>query len=155
MSDCSTEAAIAGCSVEADLSRQLLIVTYTGDVGIREVRDIFEKMQTFLPEMRPGFRLLTDLTHLKSMAPSCTSYMKKIMDLGDEKGVALVVRVVSDPRKDIGFNILSLFHYTRAVVIVTCGNRDEAERALASLECGISMDPASNSRIDYEYHHTT
>jgi hypothetical protein len=58
--------------------------------------------------------------------------MKKSMDLGDKKGVALVVRVVSEPHKDIGFNILSLFHYTRDVVIVTCCNRDEAERALAN-----------------------
>lgn len=132
MNDCSSEVAITGCSVEADFSRQLLIVTYTGDVGVREVHGIFERMQTLLSEMKPGFRLLTDLTHLKSMAPSCTPYMKKIMDLGDEKGVALVVRVVSDPRKDIGFNILSLFHYTRAIVIVTCVDRDEAERALAN-----------------------
>ena len=132
MSDCSTEVAIVGCSVEADLSRQLLTVTYAGDVGVGDVRDIFEKMQTLLSDMKPGFRVLTDLTHLKSMAPSCTPCMKKIMGLGDEKGVALVVRVVSDPRKDIGFNIRSLFHYTSSVVIVTCGNRDEAERALAN-----------------------
>jgi anti-anti-sigma regulatory factor len=131
MCNYSTEGAIMGCSVETDLSRQLMIVVYTGDVGVGEVRGIFEKMQMLLADMRPGFRLLTDLTHLKSMDSSCAPCMKQIMDLCDKKGVAIVVRIVSDPNKDIGFNIMSLFHYTRAVVIVTCSNTDEAERALA------------------------
>lgn len=127
----STGEAITGCSVETDPSRQLMTVTYAGDVGAGETRDIFEKMQILLADMPPGFRLLTDLTRLKSMDSSCTPHMKQIMDLCDEKRVALVVRIVSDPHKDIGLNILSLFHYARAVVIVTCSNLDEAARALA------------------------
>jgi hypothetical protein len=57
--------------------------------------------------------------------------MEQIMDLCGEKGVAMVVRVVPDPHKDIGYNIMSLFHYTRDVIIVTCSNLDEAASALA------------------------
>jgi hypothetical protein len=127
----SIELAAIRYSVETDLSRQLLTVTYTGDVGIAEVRGVFEKMQILLVDMQPGFRILTDLTQLKSMNSSCTPYMKQIMDLCDAKGVAAVVRIVSDPHKDIGLNIMSLFHYTRAVAIVTCSNLDEAASALA------------------------
>jgi anti-anti-sigma regulatory factor len=74
--------------------------------------------------------MVTDITHLKSMDASCTPSLEKMMDLCDAKGVGMVVRIVSDPRRDIGFNIMSLFHYTRAVIILTCSNWDEAERAL-------------------------
>ena len=33
-------------------------------------------------------------------------------------------------RKDIGFGILSIFHYARRVRVVTCETRAEAERVL-------------------------
>ena len=120
-----------GYSVETDLSRRLLNVSYTRDVGPEEARSCFEKVQTLLADMQPDFRLLADFTQLESMSPSCSPYMEKIMDLCGEKGVALVVRVVPDPHKDIGCNIMSLFHYTRDVLIVTCSNLDEAASALA------------------------
>jgi hypothetical protein len=42
----------------------------------------------------------------------------------------MVVRVIPDPHKDIGLNILSLFHYRRGVRIVTCETLEEAMRAL-------------------------
>ena len=35
-----------------------------------------------------------------------------------------------DPRKDIGLNILSLFHYGRGVQIVSCETLEEAMEAL-------------------------
>jgi hypothetical protein len=43
----------------------------------------------------------------------------------------MVVRVIPDPQKDIGLNILSLFHYRRRVRIVTCKTLAEAMKALA------------------------
>ena len=42
------------------------------------------------------------------------------MDLLVEKQVGTVVRVVPDPRKDIGLNILSRFHYGPEVRLITC-----------------------------------
>ena len=42
----------------------------------------------------------------------------------------MVVRVIPDPYKDIGLNIVSLFHYPRRVRIVTCETLEEAMRAL-------------------------
>jgi hypothetical protein len=44
--------------------------------------------------------------------------------------VEAVVRVIPDPQKDIGLNILSLFHYRRRVRIVTCATLGEAMKAL-------------------------
>lgn len=119
-----------GFLVETDSSRRLLTVSYTQVMGILEARHCFEKVQTLLADLQPGFRLLTDLSQLESMDSSCSLYIKQIMDVCDEHGVAMVVRVVPDPHKDIGFNIMSLFHFSREVSIVTCSHRDEATGAL-------------------------
>jgi hypothetical protein len=42
----------------------------------------------------------------------------------------MVVRVIPDPARDIGLQIMSLFHYGHDVRIVTCATLDEAQRAL-------------------------
>jgi hypothetical protein len=42
-----------------------------------------------------------------------------MMDLCDRKGVKAVVRVVPDPHKDIGFALLSHFHYGPDVELTT------------------------------------
>jgi hypothetical protein len=43
----------------------------------------------------------------------------------------MVVRIIPDPRKDIGLSIMSVFHYRRGVRIVTCETLAEALSALA------------------------
>jgi hypothetical protein len=53
------------------------------------------------------------------------------MDLMSKLGVAKVVRVIPDPHKDIGLNIMSLFHYPRRIPIVTCPTLKEAMAELA------------------------
>ena len=63
--------------------------------------------------------------------------MKQQFSVGDKAvypvhGVAEVVRVIPDPQKDIGLNILSVFHYSRRVRIVTCESLAEAEELFAS-----------------------
>ncbi len=120
-----------GFSVETNVRRRLLNMSYTQSVGPDEARCCVEKVRMHLTDLRPGFRLLTDFTQLEFMDFSCSPYMEQIMDLCDEQEVALVVRIVSDPRLDIGYNIMSLFHYAHDVPIVTCRNLDEATRALA------------------------
>jgi len=120
-----------GFSVEINLPRRLLKMTYTQDVGPEEASCCIEEVRMLLADMPSGFRLLTDFTRLESMDTSCSLYMEQIMDLCDQHGVAMVVRVVADSQKDIGFNIMSLFHYARDIPIVTCGTLDEAEKVLA------------------------
>jgi hypothetical protein len=58
-------------------------------------------------------------------------YIERMMDLFNKKGVEMVVRVIPDPYKDIGLNIMSLFHYPRRVHIVTCETLEEAREVLA------------------------
>jgi hypothetical protein len=54
------------------------------------------------------------------METACAPEIAAIMDLLVEKQVGTVVRVVPDPRKDIGLNILSQFHYGPEVRLITC-----------------------------------
>ena len=115
---------------EVDKSRNLLKVSYTGRVTPEETKTGVERLRLLLADVRPGFRLLADLGGLESMDLACVPDLEKIMDLCDRKGVETVVRVIPDPKKDIGLNIMSLFHYRRRVRIVTCETIEEAKRVL-------------------------
>jgi len=56
-----------------------------------------------------------------------------VMDLVGQAGVGLVVRVIPDPSKDIGMNILTVFHYPHHPRIVTCESMAAAARELGGL----------------------
>ena len=117
--------------VEVDKSKNLLKISYAQHVGPEDAQRVQEKIPTLLPDLQPGFRLLTDLSGLESMDLACVPYIKRMMDLCNKQGIEKVVRVIPDPHKDIGLNILSLFHYRRRVKIVTCQTLEEALRVLA------------------------
>ena len=117
--------------VEVDKSKNLLKITYAQHVGPEDTKHVEETIPPLLlADLRPGFRLLTDLSSLESMDLACVPYIKRMMDVCNKKGVEMVVRVIPDPQKDIGLNILSLFHYRRRVRIVTCATHEEAMKAL-------------------------
>jgi anti-anti-sigma regulatory factor len=117
--------------VAADKTRNLLKITFSKHVDPEETRNTVEKAKALLAELQPGFRLLTDLTRLESMDVACAAHLRQVMDCSNRKGVEKVVRVIPDPHKDIGLNILSLFHYRRAIPIVTCASLKEAMTVLA------------------------
>src|SRR5258708_30923007 len=116
---------------EAQTGQNLLTISYSGAITAQEVQRAAAEGELRLNELQPGFRLLTDLTGLESMEVKSVPHIRRIMDLCNQRGVAMVVRVIPDPHKDIGLNIMSLFHYNRRVQFVTCKNGDEAKRALA------------------------
>jgi hypothetical protein len=118
-------------TVETDPSRNLLAIRYGGHVGASDVERCLGDVQTALVSLQSGFRLLTDLADLDSMEFSCAPYIDKVMDLCNDKGVATVVRVIPDSKKDIGFAVMSCFHYGRDVHIITCETADEATAALS------------------------
>jgi hypothetical protein len=116
--------------VGVDKAKNLLRISYAQHVGPEDTQRVEEKIPGLVPDLRPGFRLLTDLSGLESMDLACVPYIERMMDLCNKKGVEMVVRVIPDPYKDIGLNIVSLFHYPRRVRIVTCETLEEAMRAL-------------------------
>ena len=117
-------------TIEIDATRNLLAMKYGGRVGAGEMRRRLGELQAAISSMPRGFRLLVDLTNLESMTTTCARYIDQVMDRCNEKGVTKVVRVVPDSKKDIGLGIMSHFHYSRDVHIITCQTADEATKAL-------------------------
>ena len=87
-------------------------------------------MRAGLAQLKSGFRLLADLTELESMDVACAPFIEKAMELCNQKGASMVVRVIPDPRRDIGLQIMSIFHYRGDVKIVTCETLAQAKEIL-------------------------
>jgi hypothetical protein len=122
--------------IEADKAANLLTISFAGTIGAEEIGRYEEQVKSLLAALGPGFRLLTDLTELEAMDLDCLPSIKRVMDLCNKKRVHTVVRVIPDPKKDIGLNILSLFHYEKRVRIVTCKTMEEAKAALGQTPKG-------------------
>jgi anti-anti-sigma regulatory factor len=117
--------------VEVDKGRNLLVIRYRGRVGRDAVEQCSHEIRRALAQLERGFQLLADFTELEEMDVSCASVVAEIMDLCNEAGVATVVRVIPEPRQDIGLQIMSFFHYGNNVCIATCTSMDEALKLLS------------------------
>ena len=106
-------------AVELDQSKRLLVISATRRVTAEEVNAVAERVRELLQDVTPGFRVLVDFRWLESMDSAAAPHLAKIMETLTGKGVASVARVVTDPRKDIGLNILSQFHYGPEIQITT------------------------------------
>lgn len=119
-------------TAEADSSRSLVKLTLAGHLEPEDYRPVIEQLTGILGRLDRGFRLLTDLSGVESMPVSVAPQVAQIMELCDRHGVETVVRILPvDPRNDVGFAILSRFHYRPDVRIVTCESLDEAMSFLA------------------------
>jgi len=118
--------------VETKSACNLVFIMYSGKVEPADLVLGRPKLVVALATVRPGFRLLTDLSELAEMKYACAKEIEAMMDLVRKKGVAEVVRVIPDPHKDIGFKVMSFFHYGRAVPVLTCDTRAEALEKLAA-----------------------
>ena len=121
-------------SVEFDRSKRLLVISAAGEVTKKEVEIVAQQVRAMMKEMAPGFRVLTDFRWLDRMEPAAATHLAEIMDALAEKDVAAVVRVVPDPHKDIGLNILSQFHYGPNIKLTTFESLAEALSALMDEE---------------------
>ncbi len=98
-------------SVEIDRSKRLLVISARQRVTAEQAKLAAQQVRELLHDVAPGFRVLADFRWLESMDSAAAPHVAKIMDSLAEKGVAAVTRVMPDPHKDIGLNILSQFHY--------------------------------------------
>jgi len=112
---------------EFDRSQRLLKITVAGHSTPEEASSCLDSLRSLLADVQPGFRLFTDLAGLLSMPSTAAPYIGQIMESCAEKGVELVVRLLpAEPSKDIGFAIISQFHYAPDIRIVTCATMEEA-----------------------------
>lgn len=116
--------------VSVDTTANLLRIRLSGSIGVTDMRACVDEVARRLPELHASFKCYTDLSGIQSMDTACVTEVERLMDLCRDKGVDTVVRVIPKRSKDVGFNILSLFHYPKKVRIITCPTVAEAERAL-------------------------
>ena len=117
-------------SFEANVPKRLLEIRYGGVVRPEDTEKGLEQLGASLAKLETGFRVLVDLTALESMDVKCAPFIEKAMDLCNEHGASTVVRVVPDPHRDIGLQIMSIFHYRGDVRIITCLSLAEANQIL-------------------------
>lgn len=117
--------------VETDTTRQLLVLSVAGTVSVDEAKETVARVREKLREMPPGFVALADFRWLESMSAAAAPFVAEIMDAFAAKKVSAVVRVMPDPHRDIGLNILSPFHYGPEVRLMTFETLADAIQALA------------------------
>ena len=117
-------------AVELDQSKRLLVITAAQQVTAEQARQAAQQVRELLQDVAPGFRLLADYRCLESMDPATARHVAGIMDALAQKQVASVTRVMPDPHKDIGLNILSQFHYGPEIRISTFQTLADALQSL-------------------------
>jgi len=118
-------------AVELDRSKRLLVISAAQKVTADDAKMVAKRIRELLEDVAPGFRVLADFRGLESMDSAAARHIAKIMDALAEKGVASVTRVMPDPHKDIGLNILSQFHYGPEITITTFETLADAVQSIA------------------------
>ncbi len=116
--------------VTVNEEKRLLYLAYFGRVDHEEMKRAREEITRALDRLPANLRVLGDLERMESMDPAAATEIGKIMELLDCKGLEMSVRVIPDPSKDIGFNILSRIHYRKNVRVLNCASMLEAAKEL-------------------------
>ena len=117
--------------VEIDNRKRFLVISVAGHVTADEMKVAADRVRELMTEIEPGFVALAEFRWLESMATGAAPFIAQIMDAFVAGKVSAVVRVVPDPHKDIGLNILSKFHYGPEVRLLTFETLADAIEALA------------------------
>jgi anti-anti-sigma regulatory factor len=117
-------------SVEIDRSKRLLVISALQQVTEEQAKLAAKQVRELVRDVAPGFRVLADFRWLESMDSAAAPHVAQIMDAVAEKGVSSITRVMPDPHKDIGLNILSQFHYGPEIQIATFETLADALQSL-------------------------
>jgi hypothetical protein len=117
-------------SIEIDRSKRLLVISALQQVTAEQAKLAAKQVRELVRDVAPGFRVLADFRWLESMDSAAAPHVARIMDMLAEKGVSSVTRVMPDPHKDIGLNILSQFHYGPEIQIATFETLADALQSL-------------------------
>ncbi len=119
-------------ALELDRSKRLLVISAAQRVTAEEANMAAQRIREVLHDVAPGFHVLADFRWLESMDSAAAPHIAEIMDALAEKEVASVTRVMPDPHKDIGLNILSQFHYGPDVTITTFDTLADAVQSISA-----------------------
>lgn len=116
--------------VELDQSKRLLVIAGAQRVTAEQAKQTVDRVRELLETVAPGFRVLADFRWLELMDSAAARHLAEIMDVIAKKKPTSVTRVMPDPHKDIGLNILSQFHYGREIEIATYQSLADALQSL-------------------------
>lgn len=114
-------------NLSTDAKGNKLVITFKGHFDLRQAEQFYAELQKDIPKLKKGFIVFTDLSSLERMDMSARALIEKAMDLFNKSGVSKVVRIIPDQEKDIGFNIMSIFHYSTEIPIHTYKTYQEAK----------------------------
>src|SRR5262245_15252146 len=80
-------------TVTAKPEENLLELSYRGKVTVHDAEECARAIETGLTTIKPGFRLLTDLTGLEWIDVACAPHIEHVMDLCNRQGIHMVIRV--------------------------------------------------------------
>jgi hypothetical protein len=116
--------------IDYDSGKNAVIIEVAGDVDAAQGERALQELEKLLPSIERGFKLLADFSAVETMEPDVEGVVIRGMDLVNANGVSEVIRVLPDPDLDLGFNMLSIFHYSRQVQFHNVRTREEAEPLL-------------------------
>ena len=94
-----------------------MLVFLEGGFDAAQAEEFYRAVEKKLPSLKKGFWALTDLSQLDTIDVEAHQAIEKAMDLCNRRGIAKIIRIIPDPEKDIGYGIMSLFHYSPNVEI--------------------------------------
>jgi anti-anti-sigma regulatory factor len=97
----------------------LVMIFLEGDFDETQAQHFYEALESKISTLKKGFRALTDLSSLENFDVEAHHFIEKAMDLCNQHGISKIIRIIPDSAKDIGYNIMSLFHYSPEVEIHT------------------------------------
>ena len=122
------------CNV--DESGEVLTMSYGQHVSAEDMKRCLGTVRDLMDQLKSGFFFVTDLSNLESMEASCAPDLGAIMELCSAKGISAVLRVVPDPGKDIGFDLISQFHCNPPVKTVIHESLAGAIKSLIKVPVG-------------------
>jgi hypothetical protein len=131
--------------LEIDQAANRMHITLLGAVDKKQAKGLMRQIEKRCNELHRGFILLTDLSRLETLSAEATRYIRRSMDIINDHGVSLVVRVISHPSRNFFFSIMSLFHYDRFIPIIICDSLEEATKHM--------INATKEDRIDTPIEH--
>ncbi len=116
--------------VNYDQEHNTVIIEFVGKIDAAHGEEYLPNLHKVIPKHGKGFKLLVDLSLVQKMDPKFQVSIKKAMDLLNAHGVTKIIRVIPHPAHDLGLNIMSHFHYSKEVKVLTLPSRKEAEARL-------------------------
>ena len=116
--------------IDYDPEKSVLFIELLRDVDAAQARLALLELERDLANVEKGFKVLVDYTAVETMEPEVEGEVLKSMDFLNAKGVEEIVRVLPDPELELGFNLMSIFHYSPQVRVHAARTRAEGEALL-------------------------